>query len=102
MNGGTVSNGKITWKDTEDLAVGESRSITYTMRVNSDMPLGTTNIKNTASSEVGPWKLTDSWNVTVTVNNPTPVTGIELGILAMLALLALAGSVVLRIAARRA
>ncbi len=101
LNGGVDNGDTITWTDEEPLAPGQSRSITYTMRVHSEMPEGTTLVKNTAVLNWVGGTLTDTW--TVSVKNPvTPVTGIELGLLALFAVLALAGSVVLRIAARKA
>ena len=101
LNGGVDNGDTITWTDDTALPAGESRSITYTMRVDSEMPQGSTIVKNTAVLTWVGGTLTDTWSATV--ENPvTPVTGLEFGLLAMLAAIALAGSIVLRIAARQA
>ncbi len=44
--GGTVAGSGITWAIAGPLAPGESGTITYTMRIDSTMPLGTTNVDN--------------------------------------------------------
>lgn len=51
-SGGAVADGMIVWTINGPLAEGASGSITYTMRVASDMPDGTTNIDNTARIRV--------------------------------------------------
>ncbi len=102
LNGGVDDGDTITWVDSEALQPGETRTITYTMRVATDVPEGITYIDNIATFRYPPdGEITGKWRVTVG-NEPTPVTGLELGLLGLLAALALAGSVVLRVAARKA
>jgi hypothetical protein len=64
---GVVSNGTITW-ERFDLEPDETRTITYTMEIDEDMPDGTTRIENTAV--INPFG--DSDSAVVTVDNPVP------------------------------
>jgi len=44
--GGTLSGGKLSWNIAGPVGPGESGTVSYTMRINSDMPSGTTNVDN--------------------------------------------------------
>lgn len=44
--GGTLSGGKLSWNIAGPVAPGESGTVSYTMRINADMPSGTTNVDN--------------------------------------------------------
>ncbi len=68
-NGGVDNGDTITWMDSSGLSPGESRTITYTLRVKSDMPEGTTYVKNSASLRWFGGELLSSWNVGVTVDS---------------------------------
>ncbi|MBN1192222.1 MAG: hypothetical protein JXA36_00805 [Coriobacteriia bacterium] len=72
--GGTVSGGKIVWAADADLAAGETRTITYTVRVKSEESLqtGTTLVDNTVVVELeeDPDEKNNTAKVTVTVDNP--------------------------------
>ncbi|MDI6712103.1 MAG: SdrD B-like domain-containing protein [Anaerosomatales bacterium] len=90
--GGTVVDGTIVWIDTVPLGPGESRTITYTMRISEDMPEGTTVLRNVAV--INPGGHESSWTVRVTVEEPfLPFTGSN-GFLVLLAVLAAAAAAV--------
>lgn len=102
---GVVADGAITWVRT-DVKVGEERTITYTLRVSSDMPTGNTVVDNTAVIE--PFGDTATWQITV--ENPflpftedddvLPFTGGELALLVLALVLAVSGGIALRRAGR--
>lgn len=91
--GGTVADGKITWVDNEDLLDGQERTIVYTMRVKTGLPVGTTIIDNVALLDVQQG-YEDDWTVRVTVEEADeeepflPFTGGEWMPLALAALAA--------------
>ncbi|NTW29326.1 MAG: DUF11 domain-containing protein [Coriobacteriia bacterium] len=93
---GGIDNGDtIKWVDNTPLKQGESRTITYTMRVKAAMPAGTTHIGNTAT--ITPYDHQSSWNVDVTVDDPfLPFTGGNWSLIGMFALLAAGLGVFLR------
>ncbi len=85
--GGTVSGGRIVWSDPVALFPGESRSITYTMRIVADMPDGTTNVDNIVvvrtPDDTNASNDRDDWRVRV--GEPfLPFTGAEGSLLALL------------------
>lgn len=98
---GVVADGKIAW-DRFNLLVGETRTITYTMRVAVDMPDGTTVVDNTAV--INPFGDSDTWRVTV--ENPSlpftededflPFTGAEWTLMGLAVLLAIAAGLAFR------
>jgi uncharacterized repeat protein (TIGR01451 family) len=93
--GGTITSGTITWVDAKALAVGETRTITYTMQVSPNMPVGTTAIKNAVV--INPFGAGATWTVNVTVNAPfLPFTGGEWAVLGLIALIAAAAGLALR------
>ncbi len=92
VNGGAVADGKIVWTYDTPLNAGEVRTVTYTMKV-SDSAADGQKIKNIAV--VNPFGDTDT--KTIEVSSPfLPFTGGEWTLLALLALLALAGGLILR------
>jgi len=90
--GGTVADGTITWVF-EDLAPDEERSVSYKLKVDEDMPDGTTFVDNTAT--IDPFGDSDSWRVTVE-EDFLPFTGGEVMLLVLAFLIAIAMGVALR------
>ncbi|MGV8084567.1 MAG: SpaA isopeptide-forming pilin-related protein [Coriobacteriia bacterium] len=90
--GATDSNGVLTWIDNTPLQPGESRTITYTMRVLTTTPDGT-KVNNVAVITPGNHEA----RATVTINDPyLPYTGGEAGLIAIAALFAAAVGVTFR------
>ncbi len=110
--GGGVDDGdKITWTIAGPVGPEEQGSVTYTMRLNSDFESGTTQVCNTAvatvTGDVDTSNNTASDCVSVSFVEPTPApeeeeeeflpfTGGELGLIVLVALIALAGGLALR------
>ena len=98
---GGVDNGDtITWTIPGPLAKGASGTITYTMRLNSNVADGTV-IDNTAianvEGDINPADNEDDDQVTVTVEEPfLPFTGGDPRLIGLVALLALAGGLTLK------
>ena len=105
VDGGVVSDGKITWTDNDDLEPGVTRTIVYTMRIDAEMPVGTTDVDNVALLNVqGGYE--DDWTVSVTVDSEPaepflPFTGGEAVLITMLAAIAGFIGMALRTAGRR-
>lgn len=77
-SGGVVADGKITWSIAGPLAAADGKkTITYTVRVNAAMPVGTTNVDNvvviTDPDDADTTNNTAVERVTVTVAPVTPV-----------------------------
>lgn len=84
LNGGSVADGKITWVDNEPLLEGQVRTITYSMKIDDKMPLGTTALRNTVV--INPYGDSDTTTVNVTVGEPfLPFTGGDWVLLALIA-----------------
>ncbi len=102
--GGTVAGGKITWTVPGPLSPADGpQTITYKVRIDSDLPASVTQIRNvvviTEPTDSDTTNNSDSW--TVDVNQPfLPFTGGEWTLLALAALLASAGGLLLRRASR--
>ena len=99
--GGTVSGNTITWNLIENMAAGESKSITYQLRVADELPDGTTEMPNVVTIETegdeDPSNNSDDALVQVTVGEPfLPFTGGDAARLAILAMLLLVAGLVLR------
>lgn len=98
--GGTVADGKITWNVAGPLyAEDGAKTITYTARINSTMPAGTTLVKNTVvifePTDTNHGNDTSTW--TVRVGEPfLPFTGGDWTVLAIAALIAAAAGLALR------
>jgi uncharacterized repeat protein (TIGR01451 family) len=105
--GGTVSGGKITWNIAGPLAPGASATITYRMRVKSDVEVGTL-IDNTATISIAelsdPTMGDNTDKVRISVGEPfLPFTGADVTLLLLAAAaLALAGVLIRRSAHRQA
>lgn len=86
-NGGVVSGGKITWTFPGPLAKEAGKqTLTYTVRVSTDMPVGTTNVDNTVvishPRDEDPTNNTAKERVIVSVSEPfLPFTGGEYALL---------------------
>ena len=99
-NGGVVSGGKITWTLPGPLAMEDGKqTLTYTVRVDEDMPDGTTNIDNVVvishPLDSDPTNNTD--NDRIIVGEPfLPFTGGELGLILGAALVTAVLGLVLR------
>jgi uncharacterized repeat protein (TIGR01451 family) len=99
-NGGVVSGGKITWTMAGPLAMEDGKqTLTYTVRVDEDMPDGTTYIDNVVvishPLDSDPTNNTD--NDRIIVGEPfLPFTGGELGLILGAALLTAVFGLVLR------
>ncbi len=93
--GATISGGVLEWVDLDPMEIGEVRSITYTMRVSSNMPTGLTHVDNFAVISPGYDK--PSWRVDVTVDDPfLPFTGGEWLLLVTAAVLSMGIGLLLR------
>lgn len=98
--GGTVSGGKITWTDAGPLYAEDApRTITYKVRIDTDLPLDVKHIDNVVvihePTEVVTDNNSDNWRVSV--GEPfLPFTGFEGGLLALIALLATGAGFALR------
>jgi len=98
--GGTVSGGKITWSfDGPISPEAGADSVTYRVRINTDLPASVTRIDNvvrvTTPGDDNPDNDTDTWRVTL--GEPfLPFTGGELTLLALAAMLAALAGVILR------
>jgi hypothetical protein len=93
--GGAVVDGTLVWIDTAPLGPGETRTITYTMRISSEMPEGTTNIRNVAV--INPGDHESSWTVRVTTEEPfLPFTGGGIALLVIAATLAAVFGIAIR------
>jgi len=93
--GATASGGVLEWIDLVPLEVGESRSITYTMRVHSNMPTGLTHVDNVAVIYPGGDRA--NWRVDVTVDEPfLPFTGGEWMLLVLAAAVSMGVGLLLR------
>ncbi len=95
---GEVVDGKIFYTDPNEggMKDGDVRTYTYTVRIKSDLPVGTTMVDNVAVLKVSP-PIEDSWSVKVVVGEPfLPFTGIELSLFALLMAIAIAAGVLLR------
>lgn len=100
--GGVVSNGTIRWIDNEDMEPGETRTIVYTMKIDAEMPTGTTVVDNVAVLDVQDG-YEDDWSVTVRVDAEPflPFTGNELMIVVVAVLLFASAGFGLRLSASR-
>jgi len=103
-NGGTVTNGKITWTFAGPLAKDDgTMSLSYTVRIDEDMPDGATNVDNVVvishPDDADPSNNTDNERVVVT--GFLPFTGGEYLLLIGLALMAASTGVALRVRAVR-
>ncbi|MBC7265661.1 MAG: DUF11 domain-containing protein [Coriobacteriia bacterium] len=97
--GGTLVDGTIVWIDTVPLEPGEERTITYTMRISSEMPEGTTTIRNVAV--INPGDHESAWSVRVTTEEPfLPFTGGGVTLIVLAVALAMALGVAIRRKAR--
>jgi hypothetical protein len=103
VNGGTVSGGKITWTIAGPLSsVDSPKTLTYTMRVLSVMPAGTTNVDNVVvishPQDTNPANNSDDERVVVTVAAEPflPFTGGEYLLLLVAALVTGAVGLTLR------
>ncbi|MCE5190539.1 MAG: DUF11 domain-containing protein [Actinomycetia bacterium] len=84
VSGATVAGGTLTWVDNVPLAAGQQRSITYTMRVSANMPVGLTHVDNVAVITPGGHQA--NWRVNVTVDEPfLPFTGGDALVLLLIA-----------------
>ncbi len=88
--GGIVADGEITWSIAGPLLPGESATITYKVKVKSDMPSGSTNVDNVVvishPDDPDTSNNTDTERVVVRVNAPfLPFTGAEALLLVALA-----------------
>lgn len=94
---GVVSDGKITWIDNEDMEPGETRTIVYTMRIDAEMPVGTTDIDNVALLDVQDG-YEDEWTVRVSVEGEPflPFTGGEWTLIVLAVAFAASAGLILR------
>ncbi|MCL4078368.1 hypothetical protein MX659_01940 [Coriobacteriia bacterium Es71-Z0120] len=93
--GGAVVDGTLVWIDTVPLGPGETRTITYTMRISTELSEGTTNIRNVAV--INPGDHESSWTVRVTTEEPfLPFTGGGITLLVIAATLAAVFGIAIR------
>ncbi|HAL31031.1 MAG TPA: hypothetical protein DCP20_10045 [Coriobacteriia bacterium] len=106
-NGGVVSGGKITWTMAGPLALEDGKqTLTYTVRIDEDMPDGRTNVDNVVvidhPQDADPTNNSDDERVVVRVGEPfLPFTGTEAWLLLAAALAAGTAGVALRLAPRK-
>jgi hypothetical protein len=106
-NGGVVSGGKITWTMAGPLALEDGKqTLTYTVRIDDDMPDGRTNVDNVVvidhPQDADPTNNTDDERVVVRVSEQfLPFTGTEAWLLLAAALAAGTAGLALRLAPRK-
>ena len=106
-NGGVVSGGKITWTMAGPLALEDGKqTLTYTVRIDEDMPDGRTNVDNVVvidhPQDADPTNNSDDERVVVRVGEPfLPFTGTEAWLLLAAALAAGTAGLALRLAPRK-
>jgi len=106
-NGGVVSGGKITWTMAGPLALEDGeQTLTYTVRINRDMPDGRTDVDNIVvidhPQDADPTNNSDDERVVVRVDEPfLPFTGTEAWLLLAAALAAGTTGLALRLAPRK-
>jgi len=99
-NGGTVADGKITWKVAGPLFADDGpQTITYTVKIDDDLPSDVTVVRNTVvisePTEVNTSDNSDTWAVDISAPF-LPFTGGEWILILMAALMAAAVGVILR------